>query len=176
MYPMVYSVYMGSIKKLISDHKKLFQGRVGRLPFFVWTLYFLWFPLIELTYLLYFTTTLYKTFKDPTFWIDAIASFLIILPLLLIPVASKRLNDIGWSRWFSILIAIPLINIPTVLVLSAFRGKNIDEHTKQPRFRGYHFLFIILFIVFLFLGFSAIYSKFHTQNCEDGEVCLFHTF
>ena len=120
--------------------RKLFRGPADRGAFFLFSLFFLQFSLVEAFLLVYFgnvsvgSNPPWTILLDWTIWTTLLEHppfFYLLLPFFLIPLASRRLYAIGWSRWFSVLIIIPLVNILAMAILSVIPGrKDMEGHMK----------------------------------------------
>ncbi len=151
--------------------KKLFQGRVGRFTFFLCTFYLILFPLIQIFYLIYYTQDLSNFSTDPIFLAKVFLSLYLALPFFLVSVAFRRLHDIGWSQWLSVLVVIPVVNLFTAFVLSVTRGKeSMKKSERYLRFYRCHFLFTILFVLILFVSFDIIRKQL-CGYCPEGMFC-----
>ena len=152
--------------------RKLFRGRVGRLTFFLCVLYLILFPLIQIFYLIYYIQNLSSFRTDPSFLVTVFLFLYLVLPFFLLPIARRRLHDVGWSQRFSALVVIPVVNIFVALALSVTRSKeSMKRYKRHLRFYLCHFLFIILFVFILFVGFDIIRKELCGYGCPEGRIC-----
>ena len=124
---------------------KKFEGRANRRMFLLPGLFLVVLPYAHLIFFLFLAkfTVYHISSYDAGSWV-----FLLPIPLLsmmLLPIATKRLHDIGWSGWFSVLI----ISAPIMVAMSALLS------FFEMRIIGWLFLYGIyvspLFILFLLI-------------------------
>ena len=76
---------------------------------------------------------IYDIFSPYTFTAIGAGWFAVLFPLILVPIAVKRLHDIGQSRWFAVFAIIPLINLLFFLLLLCVPGvKKTNMYGKPP--------------------------------------------
>ena len=182
---MVHYIYMRFLKKW-------FQGRVDRKTFFIYSLFLLVLPWLNAGFYLYVGSA-YSAYYSPwSLWIILLV-IAFFSPFLLIPLAVRRLRDIGQLRWFitiplvvfiaapSFIFAfelvdlfLPVINLGTALVLSLIPGKGGADRSWFSR---HPFRSIGIFFLALIISLACIIAIFEMSRCkgydpETGEITL----
>ena len=152
--------------------------------FCVYTLYFIWLPLLQSVHLNIFTkffdpykviTILPNIFTPYSFTIDKghfdyfylhylpaiLLGLYFILPLFLVPPTIRRLRDIGWPQWLAVLVVIPVINLLATFVFSLISGREGQPAPKKQRRKDIlHIFLIVLFVFLLYVGTNYIREDF----------------
>ena len=147
--------------------RKLFRGRVGRTSFFIYALYLIFLPYApylyqlaaELFYEIFYRSPYgyshyYST--DIPFEIALILILFLSIPFLLIPICIRRLYTIGWSRWLTVLIVIPIVNLFFTLLLILMPEKRQEEEDTKGLFYRKVAIVLLNLIFFAVLAFIII--------------------
>ena len=161
----------------------MFTGRMNRKQFLVPSIFlivlpyahFAWFLLLEASNSIYVSSS-YD--GEPGILFLPILLF----PFLLLSTTTKRLHDIGWPGWFSVLIIIPPVNLLFILLLLIKKGQKENNKYGQTPMSQSHILFWAL-LSFLFIAhMTFVYLKMPpTSICGPNtmDVCpgkLFRLF
>ena len=150
---------------------KMFIGRISRKQFLLPALFFVAFPYVYFSLVLYNLHAGYLIQDSPL--LDLL--FILFASIAILPVAVKRLHDIGWPGWLGVFMIIPVINIlPTVFLLIKSGRKEINKYGAVPiyqRKKIYFFFWLLLIILFVFMAYKSWENKpWISRTDESNEI------
>ena len=138
--------------------RKRYQGRINRKQFLLPALFFVGLPYA------YFALILYIIYLNPYLYtLDEINPllnllFISLINIILLPMAVKRLHDIGWSGRSGYFMVIPVINIiSTIFLLTKAGGKGGNKYGEVPmcqKKKRYILFWVLLIISFVFIAYA----------------------